>query len=64
MNLTKDQIIKEILDSKIYQASYDALLVQEDRNFDDTLSSYSEYWSPHPMYLTYWLQVKQEIEAI
>jgi|LakMenE18May11ns_1017448.scaffolds.fasta_scaffold7326849_2 hypothetical protein len=37
---------------------------KEDRNFDDTLSSYSEYWSPHPMYLTYWLQVKQEIEAI
>lgn len=38
---------------------------EEDGSFDDTLSSTSsEYYTPHPMYLTYWLQVKQEIEAL
>jgi hypothetical protein len=38
---------------------------EEDRHFDDTLSSIgSEYYTPHPMYLTYWLQVKQEIEQL
>jgi len=38
---------------------------EEDGTFDDTLSSTSsEYYTPHPMYLTYWLQVKQEIEKL
>lgn len=38
---------------------------QDDGHFDDALSSTgSEYYTPHPMYLTYWLQVKQEIENI
>ena len=38
---------------------------QEDGSFDDTLSSTSsEYYTPHPMYLTYWQQVKQEIEKL
>jgi hypothetical protein len=38
---------------------------EDDRHFDDTLSSIgSEYYTPHPMYLTYWLQVKQEIEKL
>jgi len=38
---------------------------EEDSSFDDTLSSTSsEYYTPHPMYLTYWLQVKQEIEKL
>ena len=38
---------------------------EDDGAFDDTLSSTgSEYYTPHPMYLTYWLQVKQEIEAL
>lgn len=37
----------------------------DDGAFDDTLSSNSsEYYTSHPMYLTYWLQVKQEIEAL
>ena len=35
----------------------------EDKGFNDTLlSKTSEYWTAHPMYLTYWEQVKQEIE--
>lgn len=37
----------------------------DDGAFDDTLSSTaSEYYTPHPMYLTYWLLVKQEIEKL
>ena len=46
--------VKEIIKSR-----------REDSHFDDTLSSTgSEYYTPHPMYLTYWLQVKQEIEKL
>ena len=38
---------------------------EDDGAFDDTLSSTSnEYYTPHPMYLTYWQQVKQEIEKL
>ena len=38
---------------------------QDDGLFDDTLSSTSsEYYTPHPMYLTYCQQVKQEIEKL
>ena len=38
---------------------------KDDSQFDDILSSTgSEYYTPHPMYLTYWLQVKQEIEKL
>lgn len=38
---------------------------EEDGLFDDTLSSTSsEYYTPHPMYLTYWQQVKQEIQKL
>ena len=34
----------------------------DDRGFNDTLSSVSnEYYTVHPMYLTYWQEVKQEI---
>lgn len=37
---------------------------KDDGTFDDTLSSTgSEYYTPHPMYLTYWQYVKQEIET-
>ena len=36
---------------------------EDDSGFDDTLSSTSsEYYTPHPMYLTYWEEVKTEIE--
>jgi len=38
---------------------------KDDRMFGDTLlSTSSEYYNPHPMYITYWLQVKQEIEKL
>jgi len=36
----------------------------QDKRFDDTLTSTSEYWTAHPMYLTYWKEVKQEIEKL
>lgn len=37
----------------------------EDSNFDDTLmSSSSEYYTPHPMYKTYWKMVLEEIDNI
>jgi hypothetical protein len=38
---------------------------EDDGAFDDTLSSTSsEYYTPHPMYLTYWLQIKQELKKL
>lgn len=38
---------------------------KDDSMFGDTLlSTSSEYYTPHPMYITYWLQVKQEIEKL
>jgi len=38
---------------------------KDDSMFGDTLlSTSSEYYNPHPMYITYWLQVKQEIENL
>lgn len=38
---------------------------KDDGHFDDTLSSTgSEYYTQHPMYLTYWLQVKNEINKL
>lgn len=36
---------------------------EDDGAFNDTMSYIgSEYYTPHPMYLTYWKQVKQELE--
>ena len=38
---------------------------KDDSMFGDTLlSTSSEYYTPHPMYITYWLQVKKEIEKL
>jgi hypothetical protein len=38
---------------------------KDDIAFDDTMwENASEYYKPHPMYLNYWLKVKQEIENI
>ena len=38
---------------------------EDDGSFDDTLSSAgSEYYSPHPMYLSYWIKVRDEIKKI
>jgi hypothetical protein len=38
---------------------------KDDSRFDDTLNSTSSvYYTPHPMYLTYWNQVKEEIFKI
>jgi len=36
----------------------------DDSAFDDTFLALSEYHTPHPMYLTYWKQVKQEIDKL
>ena len=45
--------VDEIIDSR-----------REDQGFDDTLYATGEYHTPHPMYLTYWNEVKQEIEKL
>jgi hypothetical protein len=38
---------------------------KDDVAFNDTMwENASEYYKPHPMYLNYWLKVKQEIENI
>lgn len=35
---------------------------KEDSAFDDIhLAKSSKYYTPHPMYFTYWIQVKNEI---
>lgn len=38
---------------------------KDDAGFDDFLSSRSsEYYTPHPLYLTYWEEVKKQIEKL
>jgi len=38
---------------------------EEDSHFDDKLLyTGSDYFTVHPMYLTYWLQVKENIEKL
>lgn len=34
---------------------------KEDSSFDDTLFANTDYWSPHPMYLSYWKEVETEL---
>lgn len=44
-------IVDEIINSR-----------KEDSAFDDIhLAKSSKYYTPHPMYFTYWIQVKNEI---
>ena len=48
------KVVDEIIESR-----------KDDSRFGDTLlSTSSEYYTPHPMYITYWLQVKKEIEKL
>jgi len=38
---------------------------KDDPRFDDTYIGHSsKYFTPHPMYLTYWEEVKQELENL
>ena len=38
---------------------------KDDNRFDDTLFQITtHYITPHPMYLTYWIKVKQEINLL
>lgn len=38
---------------------------EDDGAFNDTMSyTGSEYYTPHPMYLTYWKKVKKQIEKL
>lgn len=37
---------------------------KDDSQFDDTYLITSEYHMPHPMYLSYWNLVKQEIQKL
>jgi len=38
---------------------------KDDKGFDDRMSATgSEYYSPHPMYLTFWLNVIKEIKLM
>jgi hypothetical protein len=44
-------VVEEIIESR-----------KDDKNFDDTFfAKSSTYYTPHPMYLTYWQEVKQEL---
>ena len=37
---------------------------EEDSRFDDKLYTTQEYHTPHPMYLSYWIEVKQILEKL
>ena len=37
---------------------------KDDRDFDDKLFANGQYYSPHPMYLVFWLNVIEEIKLI
>ena len=52
-NINALKVVDEIIKSR-----------EEDSSFDDKMLSLSEYHSPHPMYLSYWTQVKQEINNL
>ena len=44
-------VVEEIIESR-----------KEDSAFDDIyLANGSNYYTPHPMYLTYWIKVKHEL---
>ena len=46
-------IVEEIIKSR-----------SEDKRFDDKPFTYSQYYTPNPLYSTYWELVKREIEEI
>jgi hypothetical protein len=47
-------LVNEIIESR-----------EDDSAFDDTMwENASEYYSPHPMYLNYWIKVKKQIEKL
>jgi hypothetical protein len=47
-------VVDEIIESR-----------EDDSSFNDTKwGNGSEYYTPHPMYLNYWLQVKEEINKL
>jgi hypothetical protein len=65
--IDKHNNVRKDLAKKFALIAVDAIIKsrEDDSGFDDTLSSTGgEYYKPHPMYLTYWLQVKQEIEKL
>ena len=37
---------------------------KDDPRFDDSLSMQNEYHTSHPMYLSYWIKVREEIKNI
>jgi hypothetical protein len=68
-----DQYNLQLGSMNLYSAKQCALIAvdeiiesrKDDVAFDDTMwEEASEYYKPHPMYLNYWLQVKQEIEKL
>jgi len=46
-------LVNEIIESR-----------KDDASFDDTLWQISDYSSKHPMYLSYWIKVKEELSNI
>jgi hypothetical protein len=37
---------------------------KDDPGFDDSLFMQNEYHTPHPMYLSYWIKVREEIKNL
>jgi len=76
--MTPEEKAKELIDKFTFEigkfnAKQSALVTvneiiesrKDDIAFDDTMwEKASEYYKPHPMYLNYWLKVKQEIEKL
>ena len=76
--MTPEEKAKELIDKFTFEigkfnAKQSALVTvneiiesrEDDSACDDTMwENASEYYSPHPMYLNYWLKVKIEIEKL
>lgn len=67
MTLTPEQKAVKLIDAvgvsnAIYVVDEIINSRKEDSAFDDIhLAKSSKYYTPHPMYFTYWIQVKNEI---
>jgi hypothetical protein len=62
-----DNSVRDILIKKCALVVVDEIIEsrKDDGRFDDRLlSTSSEYYTPHPMFLTYWQEVKQELEKL
>lgn len=61
-----EDLVNKFHDAAIFVVNEIIKSRKDDDRFDDTVlrGSTTHYIKPHPMYLTYWLLVKEEINKI